>query len=125
MSLQIPGLFIQESQNKGRGVFTAKKIIAGDLIEICPVILLPEQEVSVIHYTRLHDYYFLWGPEEKKAAIALGWGSLYNHSEPANAYTLQDWECNELKILAQSDIEPMEEITISYNDSRGDIELWF
>jgi len=125
MSLQIPGLFIQESPNKGRGVFTAKKIQTGDLIEICPIILVPEHEVPVIHNTRLHDYYFLWGPKEKKAAIALGWGSLYNHSEHANAYTLQDWESKEIKILAQKDIEPMEEITISYNDKRGDIELWF
>jgi len=125
MSLQIPGLFLQEIEGKGRGVFTSKTISEGDLIELCPVIILSSKDLKIIHETSLHDYYFLWGPEENRGAIALGLGSLYNHAENPNAYTVQDCDARQIKIIASRDISAFEEITISYHNGREDIELWF
>ncbi|MBK8348499.1 MAG: hypothetical protein IPL08_13115 [Saprospiraceae bacterium] len=47
---QIPGLYIADSDDKGRGVFTSIDISAGDTIEICPVIAIPKS--SATHYTQ-------------------------------------------------------------------------
>jgi len=49
--LHIPGLYIANSENRGRGVFTAQDLSKGDLIEICPLLLIPKKEVAKIHKT--------------------------------------------------------------------------
>lgn len=83
-------IYIAESPLGGRGVFTTEFIPVGTLIEIAPVIVLAEQDLKLIHdHTILHDYYFLWTDDGKSAAIALGYGSLYNHSYMPNAEYLQ------------------------------------
>ncbi|MGB4959487.1 MAG: SET domain-containing protein, partial [Saprospiraceae bacterium] len=75
---QIPGLFITNSGDRGRGVFSSIEINEGDLIEVCPVIVIPKSQLPIIHKTVLHDYYFLWGEDMEDCAIALGLGSIYN-----------------------------------------------
>lgn len=107
-------------------MFTAEPIEKGSLIEICPVIVLPKKEVPVIHGTRLHDYYFLWGRELKQAAIALGYGSLYNHAVHSNAHYELNLSDNTIEIYAVEDIPAGAEITVNYNGEPGDDALvWF
>ena len=89
---RLPFLYFGPSPLGGRGVFTARDITPGALIEICPVLVLPAEELAVIHGTRLHDYYFLWGEDQQQCAIALGFGSLYNHASDPNAETVIDYE---------------------------------
>jgi SET domain-containing protein len=69
-----------------------------------------------VRQTRLAHYYFEWGDDCQQAAIALGYGSLYNHSYNPNArYVFRESEeC--LEFIALRDIEPGEEITINYNN---------
>lgn len=123
---QITGLFVAEDENKGRGVYTSSGITSGDLIEICPVIRIPSSELPIIHKTVLHDYYFLWGIDLDACAIALGFGSLYNHAVESNADFLLDFEKNTIEIMAIKNIEPGEEITINYHGEPGDDQpLWF
>ena len=123
---QIPGLYIADSTEKGRGVYTSKHINAGDTIEICPVIVIPKNELPVIHKTVLHDYYFLWGENLEDCAIALGFGSLYNHAIHSNANFILDLENNTIDIEAVVDIPAGSEITINYHGEPGDTgELWF
>jgi SET domain-containing protein len=124
--LHVPGLYIVYQEGKGRSVFTSIPLREGDLIEICPVIVIPSVEVPVIHKTFLHDYYFLWGENMKSCAIALGYGSLYNHEVEANANFLLDFDNEHIEIHAIKDIEAGEEITINYHGEPGDDEpLWF
>jgi len=124
--LHVPGLYIVYQECKGRSVFTSIPLREGDLIEICPVIVIPSVEVPVIHKTFLHDYYFLWGENMKSCAIALGYGSLYNHEVDPNANFLLDFENEHIEIHAIKDIEAGEEITINYHGEPGDDEpLWF
>ena len=104
-----------ESSLSGRGVFTTEPIPAGSLIEICPVIVIPEKEVDVIHHTDLHDYYFVWGENNEQAAIALGYGSLYNHSYDPNAEFILDLNGRAIEVHALRDIRPGEEITFNYH----------
>jgi uncharacterized protein len=116
-------VYIAESPGKGRGVFAGQPIPAGALIERAPVIVIPTGQWERVDKTVLFDYFFAWGDH---SAIALGYGSLYNHSYQPNA--------RHVKLLAQQIIEfytlrtiaPGEEILINYNgDPADDSPLWF
>jgi SET domain-containing protein len=123
---RINSLYISKSKNKGRGVFTAQKISSGSIIEYCPIIRIPAKEVDKIHKTELHDYYFLWGEDDEEGAIALGYGSLYNHSYRPNAQYIYDLDENVIEIVAIKDIAAGKEVFCNYNgDPNCKDELWF
>ena len=123
---RLPFLYVANSPLGGRGVFTLNEIPNKSLIEICPAIVLPEEDLPKIHETRLHDYYFLWGEKQDQCAIALGYGSLYNHSYHPNARYLLDYERNTIDIYSIQEIEEGEEITINYNGTPDDLSpVWF
>jgi SET domain-containing protein len=123
---RLPFLYIRQSPLGGRGVFTLDDIPADSLIEICPVIVLSETDMKNIHQTDLHDYYFLWGEEQDQCAIALGYGSLYNHSYHPNARYLLDYEDQTIDIVSIRAIEAGEEIMVNYNgDPKDPSPVWF
>ena len=123
---QLPGLHVKEVSGKGKSVFCSNDIFEGDLIEVCQVIVISSQEVPVLHRTVLHDYYFSWGEDMKDAAIALGFGSIYNHAVDSNADFILDFEHNTIDIVAIRDIKSGEEITLNYHGENGDdTPLWF
>ncbi len=123
---QRPGLYIGQSDIKGRGIYCLQSIPKGEVIEICPVIVIPRSELPIIHKTVLHDYYFLWGEEMKDCAIALGFGSLYNHKTHPNANFILDIDNKTIDIEAISDIVSGEEITLNYHGEPGNADpLWF
>ena len=124
--LQIPGLHIIESKKRGRGVYTAIDISKGDLIEICPLIIIPKKDVKKIHKTILHDYYFLIEEPKGAACIALGYGSIYNHKNKPNAIVIFDYEKKEMEIQCCKKIKAGSEIFIDYTDGGDkDAPLWF
>ncbi len=123
--LQIPGLYLLESEQRGRGVFTATEIDKGSLIEICPVIVIPPEQVATIHQTFLHDYYFLWPEPEGAACIALGFGSLYNHSPQPNAEIAYDLESHQIQVRCIQTIPEATEVLIDYNGGTKANLLWF
>ena len=120
--MRLINLQIQQTKNKGRGVFTTAAISVNQIIEICPVILIPKAELVFLDETYLYNYYFLWN-ENKDAAIALGYGSLYNHSEKPNATFLIQNETNSIIIKSISTVKIGEEITIDYVAGGG--KLWW
>ncbi len=123
---QLPSLYILEDKNKGRGVFTSEAIESGSIIELCPVIVLSANDTKIIHNTYLHDYYFIWDLEKNISAIALGYGSLYNHSENANAEFITDHESMMIKIMAKRNILANEEICLHYmSEHENTFKLWF
>lgn len=122
--LHIPSLYIGPSSLGGRGVFTAETIPGGSTIEISPVIVLPAGDLSLIHRTYLHDYYFLW--EKEQCAIALGYGSLYNHAEQPNAEYQMDYADQSISFYSLREISASEEITINYVAGGNERSvLWF
>ena len=123
---RLPGIYFAPSEKGGRGVFSAIYISEGTLIEVCPMIVLPEEDFQKIHDSTLHDYYFLWGDEENQCAIALGFGSLYNHDYEPNARYFVDPEEETMEIYAIREIFPGDEITVTYNGHPDDKSLvWF
>jgi SET domain-containing protein len=126
MSTQIPGLFIMHDTIKGRCIYTALDIRKGDIIESAPVIVLPPKDLHLIHQSGLHDYYFLWGDDRKSCALALGYGSLYNHEQHPNTDYIFDFGDNSIEFFAIEDIAANSEITINYHGEPGDgNKLWF
>ncbi|MEZ4982444.1 MAG: SET domain-containing protein [Saprospiraceae bacterium] len=123
---RIPGIYFAYSDIGGRGVFTSTDIPEGSLIEICPVIVIPKAELPIIHKTVLHDYYFLWGYKQDHCAIALGYGSLYNHQVNSNAHYDLNIAEKTIEIIAVRNIKAGEEICVNYNGEPGDGKsLWF
>lgn len=107
---------VRHISGKGRGVVAERRFEAGEIIERPPVLVIPREEVARIRETRLAHYYFEWGEDCNEAAIALGYGSLYNHSYTPNArYEFREGE-ERLEFLALRAIEAGEEITINYNN---------
>ena len=51
---RIQGLYYAPSPLSGRGVFTAEDIPKNTIIELAPIIEIPESEVDIIHHTDLH-----------------------------------------------------------------------
>jgi uncharacterized protein len=115
------------SEGRGRGVFAGRRFEPGGTIEICPVIALSEADARTLDTTGLYDYYFGWGTDGKAAAIALGFGSLYNHSFTPNAVHHKNPEDGTISIIAVRSIAPGEEIFICYDTGAGGDEqqMWF
>jgi SET domain-containing protein len=110
------GIAVHTFPGKGRGVVAERAFAAGETIERPPVIALSAHETALIRETRLAHYYFEWGADCQQAAIALGYGSLYNHSYSPNARYAFHEDVDHLEIIAQRAIESGEEITINYNN---------
>lgn len=90
---------------------------AGERIERAPVIPLTHSELQHVQKTLLARYYFEWGEDHSGGAIALGYGSLYNHAYESN--TEYEFHESELAIdfIARRDIAAGEELTINYNNT--------
>ena len=114
---------VGHTAKKGRGVFATEKIPKGRTIEKAPVIVIPDDRENSAGRCILDDYFFEW---EGDLAIALGFGSLYNHSYAPNATFICRHEALSIEFVALRDIPPGEEITIDYNE-RSDYlsSLWF
>ncbi len=124
--MRIPGLYITSSDLHGRGVFTGVDIPMDSLIEICPVLVLPAKDMDAIKGTMLYNYYFEWGEANDQPAIALGHGSIYNHSYKPNARYLADLEQETLSFYAIRNILAGEEITVNYLGLPGERgNVWF
>ena len=118
-------LYVADSTGKGRGVFTDQAIPKGTLIESCPVLEIPPSELKSLDGTMLYHYYFAWGKQQKSGAIALGLGSIYNHSYTPNAVYVPKQEKMAIEFVAVRHIRAGEEVTTNYNGFPDDQSpLW-
>ncbi len=111
-------LYIKNVAEKGRGVFAAKPIRKGDIVEAAPVIVIPDEDVDLIDQTAMADYYFKWG--ESHFALVLGYGSLYNFSELPNLSFEVDLINKVMIYRAIKSIKIDQELTVHYQ-----CDLWF
>jgi SET domain-containing protein len=108
-------LLIHFTAKKGRGVFTNQYIAANTVIEVAPVIVLTEAERHLAEQTILHDYIFAWGNDALKAAVGLGYSSMYNHATPSNCEYVLNYDAQTISIITMKDIAAGEELTINYS----------
>lgn len=106
----------KQSPVHGWGVFATQDIPKDEVIEICPILFLPAKR-GEINYT-LVDYAFEWPRSESwtNFVIALGYGSLYNHSSTPNASWTNDVENQTFIFFSTKPIKKGEEIFIYYGD---------
>jgi len=125
--MTIPDLYIDETKNKGRGVFTKKTIGADIIIETAPVIVMTAEERKLIDQTLLHDYIFEWQPEgSDMCCMALGWVPLYNHSYESNCEYFMNYDDQTMYLKTVRGIKAGEELTINYNGDWNDkTKIWF
>lgn len=115
---------VRRSRSKGRGIFATAFIPKGTIFEQAPVLVMPAKELEVDQEdTVLSHYTFAWG--KNSVAVALGFGSLYNHSYSPNA-CYEDVSGQMKNYIAIRDIEAGEEVTINYNgDADSKEPVWF
>jgi SET domain-containing protein len=131
MVLRPPSVYVKDTGTpKGRGVFAARAYAAGEVVEECPVVLL-RKPYETLH-KELKTVAFHWEVPEGTAAtqaLALGYGSLYNHSNPSNMRYETDSESLSIRFITVREIEADEELTINYNADGGaaasEDEWWF
>ncbi|BGP18724.1 hypothetical protein JCM10213_009203 [Rhodosporidiobolus nylandii] len=113
----------------GRGVFATADIPAGEVVEISPVLVLSEEEYSGrkkgeesdgtlrgVEASQLRGYVFTWG-RDGSMAVALGLGSLFNHSASPNVSYSLDTAQYTISYRAAKPIKAGEELCIFYGHS--------
>ena len=109
---KMPGIYIEDTGTiLGRGVFAGREFFAGDLVEICPIVLLDLKTQPFPGVIR--RLMFNWS--KTHVALALGYGSLYNHSDQPNLTFQRGPENLTITFSALRDIAAGEQLTISYD----------
>ena len=121
MVLRPPSVYVKDTGTpKGRGVFAARPFSAGEVVEECPVVLISKPYEAI--HKELKTFVFYWespGSRAATQALALGYGSLYNHANPANMRYETDAGALLMRFVAVRGISPDEELTINYNADGG------
>jgi SET domain-containing protein len=122
----LPHLFIAQTGEMGRGVFTSANIDKGTVIESSPVIVMSGEERKLLDQTLLHDYIFEWGNHRESCCMALGYIPLYNHSYKSNCEYEMDFKQQLITVRAVRFIKAGEEVFINYNgDWNNATPVWF
>lgn len=115
---------------RGRGVFALHTYEAGELVEAAAVVLL--NGAFETYPVELKTYVFNWAAlcEVGHAhAVVLGYGSLYNHDNPANMHYEADPANMAMRFIAARNIAAGEELTVNYSGAGGrassDNNDWF
>ena len=124
MLQQHPGLYFAPSGKHRYGMYCTEDIAAGSVIEICPIIIIPaDQAREIVRSHILYEYYFEW--KKDSIAVALGYGSLYNHAENPNAEFQPDYKNQYIIFTASRDIPSGTEILVAYHAGNSNEKVWF
>ena len=122
----LPCLYIENTKEMGRGVFTSEDIPVDTIIEMSPVIVMSKEEREHLDKTLLHDYIFEWGKDSKQCCMALGYIAVYNHSYRSNCEYEMDYERRTISIKTIRFVKAGEELFINYNGNWNDERsVWF
>jgi hypothetical protein len=123
--IEAPRLLVKDTgTGRGRGVFAGRAFTAGEIVETAPVLLLklPFDRLPELLKTYVFDWDMLAGIPGTHA-VALGFGSLYNHANPASMRYQADARACSIAYVAARDIGAGEELTINYN-AQGGVAEW-
>lgn len=93
-------------------MFALRSFRPGEEIEACHAVLIPWEQVEP--ESVLSSYVFDW--DDDSAALVLGCGSIYNHSDSPSAHVVMDYDEQTAHFMASRSIKGGEEITIDYGD---------
>lgn len=101
-----------------RGIFASKKIKKGELIESCPIILIPRKDEKHWKKTIFNNYVYEWNDDYD--CFVLGHCMLTNHSYNANTIFKRDYRKKHMNYIALRAIQKDEEIFVNYNGNPSD-----
>jgi hypothetical protein len=118
-AIELP-LYVSTSDTlKGiRCIRAARDLNVGELIESCPVILIPIQQLDDHDKTILTNYNYDW--DKDNDAFVLGYCVLTNHSFDANATYRRNYETKRIEYIVVKKIKKDEEIFVNYNGKPDD-----
>lgn len=111
---------VKEAPGKGRGVFATRRIEAGEIIEVAPVVTYDDHDFQMPcsrMIAELGNYPFEW--DETRAALVFGKGSFMNHSDAPNCIYERNFAEQSITFRAARAVAAGEEICIDYE------RLWF
>ena len=103
-------VYVGRSPGKGQGVFAARDIAKGEVVEVCPTIVAKRTDLTEQSYL----YRYTFGDAGKFILLVLGYGSLYNHDAECNVYHGKADNLHWQEYIALRDIKQDEELTINY-----------
>lgn len=101
---------VRNSVGKGLGVFAEDNIAKGAIIELSPCIPVASNDPSLSSESVYSHY--VYGMPRGRAALGLGYVSLYNHSDEANAET--QYNGRNLTVVTKRLVKKGEELLIDY-----------
>lgn len=102
---------VKKTKKFGRGVYATKNIKSGEVIESSPVVILDSWESDRITSTVINRYVFAW---KNISALALGFGSIFNHSEDNNVSYRCNYKKNTIDFKTIRDIKKDDQLFIDY-----------
>jgi hypothetical protein len=124
------GCVLDTGTARGRGVYATRDIDAGEIVEVCPVVFLAGPFAGLP--LEIQRVAFAWAPlagGEDQSVIALGYGGIYNHANPANLRYSADPVARCLLFTADTAIPAGAEMTINFNRLDGgttsEDDSWF
>jgi SET domain-containing protein len=110
-------IYVDKSPIHGWGVFAKETINEGEIFEECVLLTIPMSHGTTSDF--LLDYRFNWpqGDTWEEQVCALGFGSLYNHSDTPNAYWRSYFDKKTFEFVSYREILPGEEIFVWYGGS--------
>jgi hypothetical protein len=116
-----PSIYIKDTGTpKGKGVFASRSFSQGEVVEISPVVLFHKHYFTLPK--EIKTLVFNWealAGKKQTHAMALGYGSFYNHNNPANLSFEAVAENELLRFIATRNIDIDEELTINYCSVAG------
>lgn len=103
-------LYIKQTKKLGRGVYSTTAIKANTLIESSPILLIPHEEFDTSSILDLYVYKY----NKTTAALALGLGSLFNHSDTPNVIYQVNYKTNCIEFMTNVDIKKNTQLFIDY-----------
>jgi SET domain-containing protein len=102
-------VYVDTAPNKGAGVYAARPIKAGELVEIGIVRRLPEAFNG-----NQSPYVFTWSEDRTVWAIGSGCSTFYNNSDDPNTKMHRNFAEDTFEIVALRDIAEGEECVHTY-----------
>lgn len=126
-----PDVYVKDTgTEKGKGVFAARAFSKDEIVEVALVIVIDSPFVEI--HSILKRSVYSWGAltnTGKSCGLVLGFGSLYNHANPANMCYMADVNSETMSYIAVRDIKSGEELSVNYSSRQGEPESikdsWF
>ena len=113
--------YIKMSHEFGRGLYPLRNINRGEIVAICEILVLSQNDTVKVNETDLKYYTFKFN--ETQDCLVLGDGEIFNHADDSNiSYELVSHSENyqdrmRMMFVAKRDIPVSEQLMINYFDS--------